>query len=1016
MVQVIQKNSQQNTEKEILTDDLLRKMRALSEENQASQTASNFNLPYVDLNIMPVNADDAGLFPLADTTRFSMGIFLRRGRNIRVGAVKPDNAEMLEYLKKAEDEKGWNISLFVISPSSLAKIIHSYDKRSLLDGIDQLRLDLTGEDLEQFEARFGDILTLKERMNELPTTEVVSLIFAGALKLEASDIHFEPEEKGVRLRYRIDGVLQDVGTLTKNVYNLILSRVKILGKMKLNIRNTSQDGHFNINVNKKGELNEKERIDIRVNIIPGKFGESIVMRLLNQSDVLLNVEQLGLRGLALEELQKQLAKPNGMILNTGPTGSGKTTTLYAILNTLNDPGTKIITIEDPIEYEIVGISQTQVSVKNNYTFSNGLRSIVRQDPDIILVGEIRDDETADIALNAALTGHLVLSTLHTNDASSSPARLIELGLKPSLIPAGINAFIAQRLVRKLCSHCKDEYEPAKETAEAFQRVLSIISPKAKVGIPKEIVRLYRPRGCKYCNNTGYKGRVGIFEILILNEEIRSLIENMETPHTITKAALENGMITMAQDGMLKAIEGTTSMEEVWRVAGQVDFLETIYDELMDQTLGRNLRVSREYSKSIKDSAMSKETFAKYISSLDPENIAEAVFAGAVLYKAGDIHIEPNESEAKVRLRIDGILQEVASIPLPQYPMVLGKIKNLSGLKTEVRSGAADSRFSIIFEDPDESTADEKIDIRVSIILSGYGETTVLRLLNQAAVALEINSLGIRKENLEKILKEVRKPNGIFLNTGPTGSGKTTTLYSLIKILNTPEVKIMTVEDPIEYRVEGVLQTQVNEQEKYGFSDALRSLLRQNPDIILVGEIRDEETASIALQSSLTGHLVLSTLHTNDATSSIQRLLNMQIRPDDLATAANAFMAQRLVRKLCACKQVCDMTVEQHALTQRVLSTISSQCGVAIPTNISTIYAPGKCSLCHGIGYQGRTVISEVLTIDRDIEALINQHALVSEIEDRAVANGMLTMKQDGILKVLEGETTFEEVSRAVDLF
>lgn len=1015
MVQVIRKQAVVDNEKSRLTDDTLRKMHSLSEESQAAQLASKYNLPYVDLNIMPINPDDVIMIPETDARKFAFGMFLRRGRNVRVAVRNPENIEMLTYLKSIEDEKGWNISLFIASPSSLEKIYACYRKRSLLQGIDQLRLDLSGSDLEQFEKRFGDIMTLRERVNELPTTEVITLVFAGAVKLDASDIHFEPDEKGVRLRYRIDGVLQDIGELTSSAYKLILSRVKVLGKMKLNIRNTSQDGHFVIRINEKAE-DEKDRgkMDIRASIIPGRFGESIVLRLLNQADVLLGIEDLGLRGLALEELQRQIAKPNGMILNTGPTGSGKTTTLYAILNTLNDSETKIITIEDPIEYEIPGISQTQVDPKNKYTFSNGLRSIVRQDPDIILVGEIRDDETADIALNASLTGHLVLSTLHTNDAAGSVPRMLELGIKPALIPSGVNAFIAQRLVRKLCLSCREEYEPAEETVEVFRHVLSIISPKAKVGIPKNIEKLFRPIGCSRCNNTGYKGRIGIFEILAINDEIRTLIEEMGNPNDITRAALENGMITMAQDGILKAIEGITSMEEVWRTAGQVDFLEEIYGKLMEQTLGKNLRISRDFTKPIRENALTRELFAAHVAKLDPENVTESILAGAVLFRAGDIHIEPVEKEVKIRFRIDGILQEVAALPIIQYPMLLGKIKIISGLKTEVRSGSADSRFAMIYEDPEEKRPDEKIDIRVSIILSGYGETAVLRLLNQAAVALDINTLGIRQQNLEKILKETKKPNGIFLNTGPTGSGKTTTLYSLLGILNSPEVKIMTVEDPIEYRMEGVLQTQVNEDESYGFASALRSLLRQNPDIILVGEIRDEETASIALQSSLTGHLVLSTLHTNNATGSIQRLLNMQIRPDDLATAANSFMAQRLVRKLCSCKRERPLTDEEKTTVESILATISAKAGVSIPENRSG-QDPVGCEKCNGIGYIGRTVISEVLSIDRDIRTLINQRAMISEIEDKAVENGMLTMKQDGILKVLEGETTLAEVAHTVDL-
>ena len=335
---------------------------------------------------------------------------------------------------------------------------------------------------------------------------------AGAVKMEASDIHFEPQQEGIRLRYRIDGVLQNITILPSPVYHYIISRVKVLSGMKINIRDVAQDGHFSVTI-------DNNEIDVRASILPGNYGENIVMRLLNQLSVALKFDNLGLRGLAYDKLREEIKKPNGMILNTGPTGSGKTTTLYAIVTALNSPEVKIITIEDPIEYKVKGISQTQVSRSRGYTFANALRAIVRQDPDVILVGEIRDDETAAIAVHASLTGHLVLSTIHTNSAVETAPRLIDMGVKPSLIPASVNAIIAQRLVRQLCPHCKEEYVPARETYESMKKILAVISPKAKLTIPKDIKKFYRAVGCSKCNGLGYKGRIGIFEILTLNEEI-----------------------------------------------------------------------------------------------------------------------------------------------------------------------------------------------------------------------------------------------------------------------------------------------------------------------------------------------------------------------------------------------------------------------------------------------------------------------------------------------------------------
>ncbi|KKQ63250.1 MAG: Type IV pilus assembly protein PilB, partial [Parcubacteria group bacterium GW2011_GWC1_38_22] len=289
---------------------------------------------------------------------------------------------------------------------------------------------------------------------------------------------------------------------------------------------------------------------------------------------------------------------------------------------------------------------------------------------------------------------------------------------------------------------------------------------------------------------------------------------------------------------------------------------------------------------------------------------------------------------------------------------------------------------------------------------------VMRLLNKSAVALDLQKLGIRQQNLEKIIHETKKPNGVFLNTGPTGSGKTTTLYSILKILNNPEVKIISVEDPIEYQLDGILQTSVNDKEGYTFATALRALLRQNPDIMMIGEIRDEETANIAVQAALTGHSILSTLHTNDAAGSIQRLINMGVRGDDLATAVNALMAQRLVRKLCDCKTQRAMTEEEKVSMQKVLGTLSEKSGIVIP-QMENVYEPNGCEKCNKIGYKGRTTISEILVVDRDIEELITQSASSSQIRDKAIENGMIAMQQDGMLKVLEGETSLEEVERVV---
>lgn len=1005
MVKISNKQIKQDADKESQAGKVLKKMRGHSEEESAAQLAAKANLAYVDLNIFPVGAEDMRTINEKDSRQYGAAVFQKNGKEVRIGIIDPKNDQTLAYIEKIKQENNWVVHLYVISRTSIEKIWKRYTEIPFLENLESMQITLSGDDLKKFEEEFGSLLDLKKRIKDIPTTEIITIVMAGAVKMKASDVHFEPENEEVRMRFRIDGVLQDIGRFPIETYHFILSRIKMMGKMKINIRDIAQDGHFSVDM-------EDGKINVRVNIIPGNHGESIVMRLLSQADIMLSVEDLGLRGLAYERVQKEMSKPHGMILTTGPTGSGKTTTLYAFVNKLNTPDVKIITIEDPIEYEVKNISQTQVQKDRSYTFAEGLRAIVRQDPDVILVGEIRDDETADISVNAALTGHLVLSTLHTNNAPASIPRFIELGVKPNLIAPSVNAFIAQRLVRKLCQNCKEEYIPAKETIDSIKKILSIISPKAKLEIPKTVEKLYRSVGCEKCHKLGFKGRIGIFEVLTITESIEKLILEMGSEREITQAALEDGMITMAQDGILKAIEGLTSMEEVWQATGQTDFLEDIYAKLMEQSLSRSVDISEENLEMVSQNMSSIKSLGEFIQTANQKDMAKYMFASSLLLNVGDIHIEPEEKEVKIRYRMDGILQTIAEIPLNEYPSLLGNIKFLSGFASEIRGGVMDSRFTISLEKPFKNITETKIDVRVSVILGGYGETVVMRLLNKSAVALELDKLGIRKQNLENIIRETKKPNGIFLNTGPTGSGKTTTLYSILKILNNPEVKIISVEDPIEYQLEGILQTSVNDKEGYTFATALRALLRQNPDIMMIGEIRDEETANIAVQAALTGHSILSTLHTNDAAGSIQRLINMGVRSDDLATAVNALMAQRLVRKLCDCKVERQLTEEEKNKIQAVLKGISAKSGVVVPP-IEKIYNPKGCEKCNNIGYKGRTTISEVFVVDRDIEEMIMQSASSSQLRDKAIENGMISMEQDGILKVLEGETTLEEVERVI---
>ena len=401
-------------------------------------------------------------------------------------------------------------------------------------------------------------------------SKVLEVILAGGIVLGSSDIHIEPEEDSAKLRLRVDGVLQDVFFFNRKTYDSFLSRIKLLSGVKLNITQKSQDGRFTIVtpellIGRRGisiKKDDEEMIEVRASTLPSEYGETIVLRILNPKG-LVDIEDLGLRKGLKEMFENEIKKPNGMIILTGPTGSGKTTTLYAILKNIRKPEIKIVTIEDPIEYHLKGISQTEVHKEKGYDFASGLRSIVRQDPDVILVGEIRDFETAQIALQAALTGHLVLSTLHTNDAAGTIPRLQALGEKPYNIGPALNAVIAQRLVRKVCQ-CSEKTEMSEDEYQKISSALKDV-PQDIVSYSKE-TKIPRKAGCSKCNKTGYKGRIGIFEMLLVDDDMENLILSSPSSVDIKRKAIENGMLTVYQEGVIKVLNGETTLDEVERVA------------------------------------------------------------------------------------------------------------------------------------------------------------------------------------------------------------------------------------------------------------------------------------------------------------------------------------------------------------------------------------------------------------------------------------------------------------------
>ncbi|OHA88533.1 MAG: hypothetical protein A2653_01995 [Candidatus Zambryskibacteria bacterium RIFCSPHIGHO2_01_FULL_43_25] len=407
--------------------------------------------------------------------------------------------------------------------------------------------------LDEIKKQIETVLSLRKGYR---ISKILEIIIAGGLATKASDIHLEPEEKQVRLRYRLDGVLTDILNLDHETYKLLLSRVKLISNLKLNIGG-AQDGRFSIRL-PSGE------IEVRTSLLPGAYNESVVLRILNPSAISVPLEELGIHPRLLSILEEELKKPNGMVLTTGPTGSGKTTTLYAFLKKVYTPGIKVITIENPIEYHLKGIVQTQTDPDKEYTFAEGLRSALRQDPDVIMVGEIRDSETAEIAVNASLTGHLVFSTLHTNSAAGSFPRLIDLGVDPKVIASAINISIAQRLVRKLCPVCKKETPLEGEDRKVVERVLESVQDKNYLqGIQTE--KVWQSAGCAECDNTGFKGRIGIFEGIIVDDTVEAIVRENPSEREIKRATQKQSIIDMSQDGILKVLNGTTSLDELRRV-------------------------------------------------------------------------------------------------------------------------------------------------------------------------------------------------------------------------------------------------------------------------------------------------------------------------------------------------------------------------------------------------------------------------------------------------------------------
>lgn len=526
------------------------------EERETAKRAGEMGMSYIDIAKVHINPDHLKVLKGIEAAEALALPFFKVGKKVRLAIVHPTNPGTQELIKKLKDE-GYAINVNLASESGLRQALQAYKEIPTPSPIETENI-IDEATVESYQKEIENLHSLREKIQSVTAEEALNFISVGALKTNASDIHYQPEAGNVTVRFRIDGVLQEALTLDQKTYSYLGNQLKYKAGMKLNITNVPQDGRYFFVVNER-------KIDVRVSAIPTEFGESFVCRLLDSENKTLSFEDLGFEGRNLAVLKKALKIPNGMVLVTGPTGSGKTTTLYALLNEMNQPESKIITLEDPIEYHLNGITQSQINEKRDYTFGTGLRAILRQDPDIIMIGEIRDHDTAETAAQAALTGHVLLSTLHTNSAIETVPRLMNIGLKPFMVAPSLSIVLAQRLVRKICPYCvqqKPLSKGEKKVLNAAIEQIKQVAPDMELKLP---ATLSHGEGCEQCSHTGYLGQLAIAEMFENTNEIKEKILDEASSSELFAAARADGMISMGEDGVIKVLSGVTTLAEVERV-------------------------------------------------------------------------------------------------------------------------------------------------------------------------------------------------------------------------------------------------------------------------------------------------------------------------------------------------------------------------------------------------------------------------------------------------------------------
>lgn len=538
-------------------------MANVSSEIKVAQTrARDLGVPFADLTGKTISPEVLREISEEAATFYQFVPLEKKNGHLQVGMLSPDDLRSQEALKFIAQNRNFEPEIFLITPSDFKTVLKQYRtlKEEVTTALTELEKELAAKELPAQEERPRAESMLERVMTEAPITKIVAVILRHAFEGRASDIHIEPAENSLKVRFRVDGLLYTSLVLPKAIQPAIISRIKILSTLKIDENRVPQDGRFH-------SVIENKKLDFRVSTFPTSFGEKAVLRLLDPTTGLMDLEQLGLQGHSKRAVEEAIEKPFGMILLTGPTGSGKTTTLYSILGKLNNDSVNIVSLEDPVEYYIEGVSQSQIKPEIGYSFASGLRSILRQDPDIIMVGEIRDAETADLATHAALTGHIVLSTLHTNNAIGVIPRLMDMGVQGFLMPSSLSLAMSQRLLRRLCQECKKPVEPSSRVKEIIMRELADFSDEAKkdladLKIDTKNIKVWQAEGCKFCGKKGTKGRIGIHEALVMTPELKEIVVRSPDESQIKEEARRQGMLSLKQDGIIKVLQGIISFEEL----------------------------------------------------------------------------------------------------------------------------------------------------------------------------------------------------------------------------------------------------------------------------------------------------------------------------------------------------------------------------------------------------------------------------------------------------------------------